>query len=434
VYVVPATGGVPRQLAASLANVAFPVWAPTGSHVLVLGRKSPRDGPYTWWVTPLESDTAKQVEGPGPNLYPELWTADGVIYGRNQNGGVVNLWQYPLSEGTLKRTDEQKQLTSGVGRQTQASVSAARDLAFAAVSVENDVWMVPFDAGSGKSSGEPRPVTHDDSSKRWLQASGDGRLLAYESDRSGKPEVWIRDFHSGKEMMAASGTEPRLSRDGKQIVYLASDGTNRANYVVNLGDNVPRKVGVSDTVWALSSDGLKLLAHAGDSTALRSVDVATGHSTLIVPSGLFSIVYQASFSPDDRWIAFVVKTAPELSQVFVVPYQDGVTPERRAWIEITDGRSWEAGPQWSPNGDTLYFPSERDGFRCLWGQRLESATRRPAGAPFVVRHFHEAQRPSMTGFTLSGEKVLQFAVAVDKIVYNLTQVTGNIWMIRRDGK
>ena len=123
-----------------------------------------------------------------------------------------------------------------------------------------------------------------------------------------------------------------------------------------------------------------------------------------------------------------------MSQIFVVPYQDGVTPERSAWIAITDGNSWESGPQWSSNGNTLYFPSERDGFRCLWGQRLAAATRRPSGIPFVVRHFHEAQRPAIifsiqSGLTLQG--LLQFTSAADKIVYNPTNVTGNIWMIKR---
>ena len=59
---------------------------------------------------------------------------------------------------------------------------------------------------------------------------------------------------------------------------------------------------------------------------------------------------------------------------------------------------------------------------------------RSAGAPFVVRHFHDVQRPSMISFTLSGDTTLQFAVAADKIVYNLIQATGNIWMIRHPGK
>jgi hypothetical protein len=51
-----------------------------------------------------------------------------------------------------------------------------------------------------------------------------------------------------------------------------------------------------------------------------------------------------------------------------------------------------------------------------------------------VRHFHEVQRSaifSLTQFSLAGVATLQFTSAADKIVYNLTNVTGNIWMIKR---
>ena len=39
-------------------------------------------------------------------------------------------------------------------------------------------------------------------------------------------------------------------------------------------------------------------------------------------------------------------------------------------------------PIWSPDGNLLYFLSERDGFRCIWGQKLDPASKRPLGAPF----------------------------------------------------
>ena len=65
------------------------------------------DGDYSWWVTSVESDNAKQVEGPVPEVYPELWTADGGVHGVVQGGDAVNLWHYPLSETTLKRTGDE---------------------------------------------------------------------------------------------------------------------------------------------------------------------------------------------------------------------------------------------------------------------------------------------------------------------------------------
>jgi serine/threonine-protein kinase len=54
--------------------------------------------------------------------------------------------------------------------------------------------------------------------------SPDGRWLAFESDESGKPEVWVRPFpkiDAGRwQVSSDGGTRPTWSRDGKELLYL----------------------------------------------------------------------------------------------------------------------------------------------------------------------------------------------------------------------
>jgi hypothetical protein len=71
--------------------------------------------------------------------------------------------------------------------------------------------------------------------------------------------------------------------------------------------------------------------------------------------------------------------------------------------------------------------SERDGFRCVWAQRLERTMRQPAGPAFPVYHAHSARR-SLQRLALSG---LELSVALDKIAFNLVERTGNIWLAQR---
>jgi hypothetical protein len=92
------------------------------------------------------------------------------------------------------------------------------------------------------------------------------------------------------------------------------------------------------------------------------------------------------------------------------------------WIPIGAGDQMDRNIAWSPNGAMLYFLSDRDGFRCVWAQRLDPATKHPSGAPFNVVHFHQAGRSMVdAGFNMS--------VTADSLVFALTDLTANIWMI-----
>jgi hypothetical protein len=75
----------------------------------------------------------------------------------------------------------------------------------------------------------------------------------------------------------------------------------------------------------------------------------------------------------------------------------------------------------------LYFLADRDGVRGIHAVRLDAATKRPAGAPFDVKMFRGTRR-SMMYFNNSGHSAP--AVARDKIVFALGEMTGNIWMTK----
>ena len=137
-------------------------------------------------------------------------------------------------------------------------------------------------------------------------------------------------------------------------------------------------------------------------------------------------VYRTRFSPDGHWLAFHARNRPGTSAIFVAPFRGLQLISDHDWIAVTDGESYDIGPYWSPNGAVLYFISERDGFRCLWAQRLDPATKRPAGAPFAMLHFHAATQ-SMMHLTTNW---LGLSVAADKLVFNVGDVTGNVWLAK----
>jgi hypothetical protein len=105
-----------------------------------------------------------------------------------------------------------------------------------------------------------------------------------------------------------------------------------------------------------------------------------------------------------------------------------VLQDEKAWIPITDGEGIERYADWSPEGNVLYFLSERDGFRCIRGQRLDSATKHPVGPPFDVYHFHHARQSLGTVDPI----LISPTVARDKMVFSMIETTGTIWMATLD--
>jgi hypothetical protein len=136
------------------------------------------------------------------------------------------------------------------------------------------------------------------------------------------------------------------------------------------------------------------------------------------------------FSPDDRWICWHRSEGPLARRVFVVPFRRPALGENE-WIPITDGSGLDREPYWSPDGNLLYFLSEREGFRCVWAQRLDPATKRPVGAAFPVYHSHRARLSLMS---LPNTNWAGLSVARDKLVFSMGERTGNIWMTKLEGQ
>lgn len=158
-------------------------------------------------------------------------------------------------------------------------------------------------------------------------------------------------------------------------------------------------------------------------SSIRIHDVVSGNAVNAVAAATGSL-NRPHPSPDDRWLAFRVNPGGDSSGLsFVAPLTPGrpVRPESLVPIEDPVGTGRPAG--WSLDSRTLYLVLDTDGFRCLWGQRID-----PAGAldgkPFPVRHFHGADWAGLS--TSFGNPI-----SPDGFLYATMRTRGNIWTLNR---
>jgi Tol biopolymer transport system component len=135
-------------------------------------------------------------------------------------------------------------------------------------------------------------------------------------------------------------------------------------------------------------------------------------------------LWSGRFSSDDRWVSFLAVAEEERTRIFIVPFADGGIADQRGWIPVTDGSSRDGPATWSPDGNLMYFASQRDGYKCLWAQRLDPASKRPQGDAYPVRHLHSAHYAIL--------QVNQFGLSASQndLFFNLGDLTGNLWMTR----
>jgi hypothetical protein len=156
---------------------------------------------------------------------------------------------------------------------------------------------------------------------------------------------------------------------------------------------------------------------------LGLLDIVTGQKIDYLEHPQYHLA-RARFAPDGRWISFVAYDREDVNRIVVAPFESHLAPQTEQWIYITDATTIHDKPRWSPDGNLLYFISQRDGYRCIRAQRLDPTTKRPVGEAVDVYHSHSAQRSLMN----AGVRFVEISLGRDRLVFNLGEITGNIWM------
>ena len=113
----------------------------------------------------------------------------------------------------------------------------------------------------------------------------------------------------------------------------------------------------------------------------------------------------------------------------IVPFKPGTAIPEAEWRLLIDKPAAdERQPFWSSDGRLLYFLSERDGFRCVWAVRIDTATGGAAGEPFGVRHFHQF-RHSLLDFNDVAD--IGLSVAGRNLYLALREIQSNIWLAEK---
>lgn len=269
-----------------------------------------RGGKGTIWVADSLGEHARQLTSEGFESFSgngTPWSPDGseLLY-ESRRTGLADVWVLRLAD------DSARQLTRDV-RQDQNPVWSPDGTWVAFLSdrgQQTDVWIIPAAAG------RPERVTDDPAPESDLQWVGQKNELAFTTGRQGSA-LWTHAL--------ASGAERQLTPDSIRVgAYDLSSDRTRIVFVALRGG------GVRD---------------------LDLLDLGTGDRRTLVANGAQNT--DPVWSPDGSEIAFTSNKTGNLD-VWLVDASGG-SPR-----DVTGWPGTERAAQWSADGTSLYFVSDRE--------------------------------------------------------------------------
>ena len=193
-----------------------------------------------------------------------------------------------------------------------------------------DVFTAPVEKGP------TRNLTHCSSAHdKWARWSPDGARVAFISDRSGEDEVWVVDQAGGTPEQLTTGGQamryaPEWSADGKRIAFSDKDGKL---YVLSLAD--------------------KKLVQVADDPRDQIRDYA--------------------WSPKGAYVAFSMTDRNGATSLHIWSAEEGKLHR------VTDELFNEVSPVWDPEGEYLFYLSDRQFAPQISGFEWNYATSRETG-------------------------------------------------------
>ncbi|MGE5412912.1 MAG: protein kinase domain-containing protein [Syntrophomonadaceae bacterium] len=209
-------GGREIETIGDPAQYHNPALSPDGKR-LAFDLVDPRNGKSDIWVRDLVRNVSSRLSFSDGDAFCPIWSPDGTRIAYS----VI--------------TDMVDKAADGQGAETPIGVKSgeqkipsdwSRDGKYVAFSVQSkdsnwDVWIQPT-FGDKKAF----PFVKTNFAELWGAFSPDGRFLAYQSNESGRQEIYVQSFPGpgGKwQISAEGGLEPHWSGDGKELFFRSAD-------------------------------------------------------------------------------------------------------------------------------------------------------------------------------------------------------------------
>ena len=337
IFTVPSSGGTAKQITSNAAFDSYPVWSPDGNHIAFA---SNREGSIDVWVMDANGGIPKRVTTNSGSEYPLRWKDNSTIMFKASimptAKSIIFAGSYPQVY-TVGMDGGRPKLFSDITMDA-LDINASGDVLYIDRKGYEDEWRKhhrsPITRDVWLKSGDSfRKLTTFDGEDRDPVWSADGKSFYYLSEQSGTLNIYHRTL-DGKEIQITNH-----EKNPVRFLSAATDGTlcygyDGEIYTVRKGGQ-PQKTAIR---IAADTEGKELIRQIRNSGA-----------------------YNIKLSPNGKEIGFVMH-----GDVYVTSI------EYRTTKQITNTPEQERYIDFSPDGRTIIYDSERNGVWQIYATTMKN--------------------------------------------------------------
>jgi Tol biopolymer transport system component/DNA-binding winged helix-turn-helix (wHTH) protein len=172
---------------------------------------------------------------------PPAWTQTDEIVFSSSRGGLPAIWRVPASGGIPQRVPE-----AGPVAWYPSLSQSGNELAYEYIDQEQNLWRLELNGQIHARASASILVSSAKTQNLQPQFSPDGQKIAFQSSRSGYPEVWICNSDGSHAVQVTDlrgfAGSPRFSPDGRYLAFDYRSQHHSDLYVVETGDRHPHPV------------------------------------------------------------------------------------------------------------------------------------------------------------------------------------------------
>lgn len=440
-FLVSSKGGQPTPFQPEFCSYYFsqgasPIWSPDGKHLLFRGRRAYDPASTDWWVAPVDggepvrTHAIKNLALTSPVQWPTAWSGNHIYFLSGTTLEGINLFRAPIDPGNWTIRGPAEPLTTGPGIKFWGSITRDGRVLFTDMTLFLDVWSVAARPDEAVVLSNPKKLTTGRMQKFHPTITRDGIKLsftAFGGVQAARFDLRLKNLATGKETIIPTQAKSLnltslLSPDGSVLAYRDFISDKWRTFVIPVDGASGREVCDSCLILDFFPDTDFALVK-GDHDKLEKMNLRDGERSMVLSVEKGSIT-DASLSPDGTWISYLIGEPGGRAVIQIAPI-GGVPDSGKQKTLITEDYRYITRPHWSPNSRFLYFLSEKNDRWTIYAQELDPRTKEPVEE--VREVYFSPDSKFHLNFPIGNGTI---GVAEDKIIFKVTEMTGNIFLAK----